>query len=102
MKNTRKLIYTAMMTAIIAACSWISIPAVVPFTLQTFAVFCALGLLGWGWGALSVSVYILLGAFGLPVFSGFVGGVGHLVGPTAGYIWGLRRSEEAFGQSKIC
>ena len=43
MKNTRKLIYTAMMTAIIAACSWISIPAVVPFTLQTFAVFCALG-----------------------------------------------------------
>ena len=42
MKNTRKLIYSAMMTAIIAACSWISIPAVVPFTLQTFAMFCAL------------------------------------------------------------
>ena len=97
MKNTRKLIYTAMMTAIIAACSWISIPAVVPFTLQTFAVFCALGLLGWSWGALSISVYILLGAFGLPVFSGFVGGMGHLVGPTAGYIWGFLLAALIYG-----
>lgn len=97
MSNTRKLIYTAMMTAIIAVCSWISIPAVVPFTLQTFAVFCALSLLGWGYGALSVAVYILLGAFGLPVFSGFVGGVGHLFGPTGGYILGFLLSAVIYG-----
>ena len=75
MKSTRKLIYAALMTGIIVICSWISIPSVVPFTLQTFAVFCALGFLGWGCGGLAVAAYILLGAFGLPVFSGFVGGV---------------------------
>ena len=60
MKSTRKLIYAALMTGIIVICSWISIPSVVPFTLQTFAVFCALGFLGWGCGGLAIAAYILL------------------------------------------
>ena len=100
MKSTRKLIYAALMTGIIVICSWISIPSVVPFTLQTFAVFCALGFLGWGCGGLAVAAYILLGAFGLPVFSGFVGGVGHLFGPTGGYIWGFLLSAALYGLVK--
>ena len=92
MKNTRKLIYTAMMTAIIAACSWISIPAVVPFTLQTFGVFLTVGLLGGKRGSMAVLVYILLGAAGIPVFSGFTGGIGRLLGNTGGYIVGFLAS----------
>ena len=40
------LTYMAVGAALTAVCSWISIPSTVPFTLQTFAVFCVLSLLG--------------------------------------------------------
>ena len=56
---------------------------------QTFGVFLAVGLLGGRNGTLAVLVYILLGAAGLPVFSGFSGGIGHLFGATGGYIIGF-------------
>lgn len=72
-----------------AICSWISIPANVPFTLQTLGVFLACGLLGGKRGTITVAVYLLLGAIGIPVFSGFTGGIGHLLGPTGGYIIGF-------------
>ena len=78
-----------LLAALIAICSWISIPAAVPFTLQTFAVFAAVLLLGGKRGSLAVAVYLLLGAVGLPVFSGFKGGVSALLGPTGGYILGF-------------
>ena len=52
----------ALFAAVIAVCSWISIPAAVPFTLQTFAVFAAVLLLGGKRGTLAVAVYLLLGA----------------------------------------
>ena len=78
-----------LLAALIAICSWISIPAAVPFTLQTFAVFAAVLLLGGKRGTLAVAVYLLLGAVGLPVFSGFKGGVSALLGPTGGYILGF-------------
>ena len=70
----------AQCAAVMAICSWISIPAAVPFTMQTFAVFLSVGLLGGRNGTLSVLVYLLIGAAGLPVFSGFTGGIGHLLG----------------------
>lgn len=92
MKNrfrTVDLAYMAIGASLIAICSWISIPAAVPFTLQTFAVFCVLGLLGGKRGSVSILVYILLGAVGLPVFSGFNGGIGALLGTTGGYIIGF-------------
>ena len=80
----------ALSAVLIAVCSWITIPAgPVPFTLQTFAVFIVVGILGWKLGALAVLLYILLGAVGLPVFSGFGGGIGKLAGPTGGYIIGF-------------
>ena len=81
--------YIALFAALMAVCSWISIPATVPFTLQTFGVFCAVGLLGGKRGTIAVLVYILLGAVGLPVFSGFKGGFGCLLGTTGGYILGF-------------
>ena len=87
--TTRDITRIAFMTAVLCVCSWVTVPFTVPFTLPTFAVFCAFLLLGWRSGLISVAVYLLLGAFGLPVFSGFQGGVGHIAGPTGGYLIGF-------------
>lgn len=80
----------AMLTALMAVCAWISVPvgdnAV---SLQTFAVFLTLGLMGGRLGSVTILVYLLLGAVGAPVFTGFRGGVGALLGPTGGYLWGF-------------
>lgn len=91
LKNSRllNLIYIAMFSAIITICAQIQIPATVPFTLQTFGVFVAAGLLGFKRGTLSVIIYLLLGLIGVPVFSGFKGGAGVLFGTTGGYIIGF-------------
>ncbi len=87
--KTTDLVYVAIGAALIVICSWISIPTAVPFTLQTFSVFTVLSLLGGRRGTLSILVYILMGAVGIPVFSGFKGGVGVLFGNTGGYILGF-------------
>ena len=87
--RTKDLCYMALMAVLIAVCSWISIQTVVPFTLQTFAVFCALELLGGARGTIAVAVYLLLGAVGVPVFAGFTGGLGILLGSTGGYLLGF-------------
>ena len=85
----RDLTYIAVFAALLAVCSWISIPAAVPFTLQTLGIFLAVGLLGGRRGTLVVLVYILMAAVGLPVLSGFRGGVGALLGNTGGYVLGF-------------
>lgn len=76
-------------TVLIAVCSWVSIPAMVPFTLQTFAVFCVPELIGGKRGTLSIVVYILLAAMGIPVLHGFSGGPGAVLGTTGGYLLGF-------------
>ena len=88
-QKTLDMVYIAIFAVIIAVCSWISVPMVVPFTLQTFGVFCAVGLLGGKRGTLSVLIYVLLGAVGVPVFAGFSSGIGTLFGVTGGYIMGF-------------
>ena len=85
----RDLAFIGLFSVLIAVCSWITIPGPVPFTLQTFGIFCALGMLGGKRGTCSILVYILLGIIGIPVFSGFTGGVGQLLGMTGGYIVGF-------------
>lgn len=88
--NAFDIASVALMTAVITVCSYVAIPiGSVPVTLQTFAVFCAAGLLGMKKGILSVFLYLALGAVGLPVFSGFQGGIGVLAGPTGGYVTGF-------------
>ena len=87
--KTLDLVFTAVGAVLIAICSWISIPTAIPFTLQTFAVFLVLSVLGGKRGTLSILVYILLGAVGVPVFSGFTSGIGILLGTTGGYIIGF-------------
>ena len=94
MKNKQKskvydMAYIALFAVLMAICSWIAIPMTVPFTLQTFAVFLTVYLLGGKRGTIAVLVYIFLGGIGLPVFSGFTGGVGILFGNTGGYIFGF-------------
>ena len=105
--KTYDLVYVSMFTVLIAICSWISIPAAVPFTLQTLGIFLAVGILGGKRGTMAVLVYILLGAIGIPVFAGFSGGIGVLTGTTGGYIVGFLASalvmwgmERAFGKGK--
>lgn len=83
------LILIALFAALIALCAWLTIPAAVPFTMQTFGLFLALLLLGGRRGVLCVTVYLLLGAAGAPVFSGFRGGVSALAGVTGGYLAGF-------------
>lgn len=87
--TTIELVYVALCAALMAICSWIQIPMAVPFTLQTFGVFLVVGILGGRLGTLAITVFIVLGAVGVPVFAGFSGGVGVLAGPTGGYIIGF-------------
>ncbi len=87
----------AMFAALLAICSWITVPSVIPFTMQTFAVFTMCAVLGTKLSVITVMVYIVLGAIGLPVFSGFRGGVGVLIGATGGYIWGFLLTALACG-----
>ena len=78
----------AIMTAITAVMAQISIPMPlgVPMTMQTFAITLAGIVLGSKKGGMSILVYVLLGAIGVPVFAGFSGGFQNLVGPTGGFI----------------
>lgn len=86
----RNMTRCAVLAAVMAVCAWISIPlGDQAVSLQTFAVFLTLGLLGGRDGTVTVLVYLLLGAVGLPVFSGFRGGIAVLLGPTGGYLWGF-------------
>ena len=87
--RTYDVAYIGIFTALITICSWISIPAAIPFSLQTFAVFLAVSVLGGKRGTLAVVVYVLLGAIGIPVFAEFTGGIGIILRSTGGYIIGF-------------
>lgn len=76
--------------ALLAVGSSISVPlGPVPFTLQTLVLAMLPIALGGRDAVITVAVWMVAGTIGLPVFSGFSGGVGHVLGPTGGYIWGF-------------
>ena len=80
----------ALLAALIAVSAWITIPfPPISFTLQIFAVYAALFLLGGKRGVLAILLYLAIGAVGVPVFSGFRGGIGVLLGVTGGYLVGF-------------
>ncbi len=87
--KTYDMAYIALFAVLMAICSWISIPTAIPFTLQTFAVFLAVSVLGGRRGTLAVIVFVLLGAVGVPVFAEFTGGLYVILGNTGGYIIGF-------------
>lgn len=87
----KKIVSIGLMTAIICVLSpfAVAIPvSPVPVSLSTFAIYLTLIILGQCDGTISVIVYVLLGFAGAPVFTGFTGGVGKVLGPTGGYIIG--------------
>lgn len=90
---TYDTVLIAMFAALMAVCAWITVPSPiiggVPFTLQTFALFASIGLLGTRRSFTAVLVYIVIGAIGVPVFSNFRGGFSVLIGTTGGYILGF-------------
>jgi biotin transport system substrate-specific component len=82
--------YCAIFASLLAVCAWLSIPmGSIAVTLQTFGIFLSLLLLGGKWGTLSILLYLLMGVIGLPVFSGFQGGFGTLLGITGGFLRGF-------------
>lgn len=88
---TQNLTSIALMTAVICLISPFAVPTVfspVPITLGTLAIYLCLFALGLKKGFLSVLLYLVLGLIGLPVFAGFSGGPGKLLGPTGGYLIG--------------
>lgn len=89
--NTKKIALVGLMTAIICILGPISFPipiSPVPISLGLLGVLLAVYLLGVKWGTVSCLIYLLLGLVGVPVFTGFTGGVGKLMGPTGGYLIG--------------
>ena len=85
-------------SALITLCTQISLPLFpVPMTLQTFAVFLIGLTYGWRLGGITVALYLLEGALGLPVFSGGKGGMIVFMGPTAGYLVGFLLAATACG-----
>ena len=88
--KARNMALCSLFTAVLALCAWLSVPmGDMVITLQTFGIFLTLGLLGGKRGTLAIGVYLLLGSVGVPVFSGFRGGLGALLGTTGGYIFGF-------------
>jgi len=69
----------------------------VPVTMQTFFVILAGAVLGRKLGLFTVFSYITLGAFGIPVFQGYGGGILHILGPTGGYLAGFMLSAYLVG-----
>ena len=84
--KTADIATVSLGAALMCICSWIQIPSAIPFTLQTFALFFIATALGFKKSLAATVVYIFLGAVGLPVFSGFQGGIGALMGATGGFI----------------
>lgn len=90
-RKTTNMLMCGLFAAVTGVASGIIIPlpfTPVPMSLATLAVMLTGGLLGSRLGSLSLIVYLLIGAFGVPVFSGFTGGFGKFAGPTGGYLLG--------------
>ena len=87
--RSRSVAFTALSIAIMAVSAWITVPiGPVPFTLQMFAVTFAMLVLAPKQAIGAIAGYLALGAIGVPVFSGMRGGIGVLLGPTGGFLWG--------------
>lgn len=87
--ETKRLALCGVCAALTCVLAPFSIPiGQVPISLATFSVMLAAALLGGRLGALSQGIYLLLGCLGVPVFAGFAGGPGVLLGPTGGYLVG--------------
>ena len=86
--KTNDIVNIAMFATLLSVCAWIYIPMTIPFTMQTFAVFLAMFVLGGKKGTIVIIIYLFLGLIGMPVFSGGAAGPGVIFGATGGYLFG--------------
>lgn len=88
-QRTRSVVFVGLTIAIMAVSAWVVVPlGPIPFTLQMFAITFAIVVLSPKEAIAAITGYLLLGAVGVPVFSGMRGGIGVLAGPTGGFLWG--------------
>lgn len=85
----KDIVYIALFVALITVCSYIQVPLPVPFTLQLFAIFLAIYLLGPFKSFITILLYLLLGLIGVPVFAGFKAGLSAFYSPTGGFLLGF-------------
>lgn len=84
-----RLTFMALMTAVMCVLGPIALPVgPVPFSLMTMVIYLTVYVLGMWTGTGSCCLYVLMGVIGLPVFTGYTGGLSKLAGPTGGYIIG--------------
>ncbi len=89
--KTKNLALIGLMSAVLCILGPLALPipvSPVPVSLGSFAVYLTVYILGLKKGTVSVCIYLLLGLVGLPVFTGFSGGIGKVMGPTGGYLVG--------------
>ena len=101
--KTRDYVLCGLFSAILCVSAFITIPLFftpIPLTMQVLAVAVTAPVLGGKRGAIAVLIYVMLGCFGLPVFSGMKGGIGVVAGATGGFIWGF--IPQAFVAGTIC
>lgn len=80
----------ALMAALMCVLCPVSVPiGPIPISLSILVILLTVYVLGTWRALVSYTVYLLLGAVGMPVFSGFQGGLAKLAGPTGGYLAGF-------------
>ena len=88
-EKLRWMVLSSLMAALTAVGAYIYVPiGPVPIVLSTLFVVLSGLLLGGRWGLISMALYLLVGAIGIPVFAGGKGGLAHFLGPTGGYLFG--------------
>lgn len=88
--RTRSIAFVGLSVALLAVSAWITIPlGPVPFTMQVFVCLFLLLALQPREALGAIALYLALGAIGLPLFSGMTGGIGRIIGPTGGFLWGF-------------
>ena len=88
--SNRQVARCGVCIALLAVSAWITVPlGPVPFTMQTFVLALLPQVMRTRDALFTVAVYLLLGAVGVPVFSGFQAGLGVLLGPRGGYLMGF-------------
>ena len=88
--RTYEIVTMALMAGVMCILGPMSIPiGLVPISFTNLVIYLAVYLLGAKKGTISYLIYLLLGIFGLPVFSGYTGGLSKLGGPTGGYLIGF-------------
>lgn len=99
--DLHRIVWTALMAALIGAGAYLIVPiGPVPISMQPLFIFMAGYILGPKYGTMAMGLYLLAGTIGLPVFSGGKSGLGHLIGPTGGYLFGFLGSAYLCGLAR--